>query len=80
VSARRGIFIRVEAPRTPATPELAKKLEEVCPVEIYMARNGAVQIVEERISTSACSADCLDASPPGAVTVVKLYDGGAALE
>jgi hypothetical protein len=23
---------------------------------------------------------CLDAAPPGAVRVIKLYDGGAALE
>jgi NAD-dependent dihydropyrimidine dehydrogenase PreA subunit len=76
-----GIFIDVElgeAARTDA--ELAKKLEEACPVDIYAARDGGTEIVRENLDECVLCKLCLDASPPGAVRVIKLYDGGAELE
>jgi NAD-dependent dihydropyrimidine dehydrogenase PreA subunit len=76
-----GTFIDVElsdAAREDA--ELAKKLEEACPVDIFKAANGHVEIVRENLDECVLCKLCLDASPPGAVRVVKLYDGGGALE
>ncbi len=39
-----------------------------------------MQIVEENLDECVLCGLCLDAAPPGAVRVVKLYDGGALLE
>jgi NAD-dependent dihydropyrimidine dehydrogenase PreA subunit len=75
-----GIFIRVEvddAARGDA--ELARKLEEACPVDIFAASDGRVEIVEENLDECVLCELCLDAAPPGAVRVVKRYDEDAAL-
>jgi NAD-dependent dihydropyrimidine dehydrogenase PreA subunit len=76
-----GVFIRVEVDEAArADGELARKLEEACPVDIYAATETGVAIVERNLDECVLCELCLDAAPPGAVRVVKLYDGGAALE
>ena len=81
MSERHGIFIRVDVDESVrGDPELAVKLEEACPVDIFAAANGGVEIVEENLDECVLCRLCLDAAPPGAVRVVKLYDGEAALE
>jgi NAD-dependent dihydropyrimidine dehydrogenase PreA subunit len=57
-------------------PALAAKLEEVCPVDIYAARNGHLEIVESNLDECVLCRLCLDATPPGTVKVHKLYDEG----
>jgi NAD-dependent dihydropyrimidine dehydrogenase PreA subunit len=76
-----GVFIQVEvADDVRSDAELARRLEEACPVDIFAADGGALRIVEENLDECVLCELCLDAAPPGAVRVVKLYDGGAALE
>ena len=76
-----GVFIRVEvADSARSDAELARRLEEACPVDIFAATAGGVRIVDENLDECVLCELCLDAAPPGAVRVVKLYDGGAALE
>jgi NAD-dependent dihydropyrimidine dehydrogenase PreA subunit len=76
-----GLFIDVEvADGVRGDVELAKKLEEVCPVDIYAAADGGVEIREGQLDECVLCELCLDAAPPGAVRVIKLYDNGAALE
>jgi NAD-dependent dihydropyrimidine dehydrogenase PreA subunit len=71
-----GIFIDVQLSADAASDaELAKKLEEVCPVDIFAAGGSGVEIVEENLDECVLCRLCLDASPPGAVKVLKLYDG-----
>jgi NAD-dependent dihydropyrimidine dehydrogenase PreA subunit len=60
--------------------ELAKRLKEACPVDIFAASEGRVEIVDENLDECVLCELCLDASPPGSVRVVKRYDGDAALE
>jgi len=75
-----GIFIDVEvADEVRGDAELAKKLEEACPVDIFKA-SGGVEVVEENLDECILCGLCIEAAPPGGVRVVKLYDGGAALE
>jgi NAD-dependent dihydropyrimidine dehydrogenase PreA subunit len=70
-----GYFIDVEvSDEARNDPELAKKLEEVCPVDIFKA-NGRVEIVEENLDECVLCELCVQAAPPAAVRVVKLYDG-----
>lgn len=76
-----GIFIRVEVEESArGDVELARKLEEACPVDIFVAGDGRVEIVDENLDECVLCELCLDAAPPGAVRVVKRYDGDAALE
>ena len=76
-----GIFIAVEVDdQAAADPELAARLSEACPVDIFARRDGnGLQIVEENLDECVLCRLCLDASPPGAVKVIKLYDDGAVL-
>jgi NAD-dependent dihydropyrimidine dehydrogenase PreA subunit len=78
---RDGTFIGVEVDASVAgDAELARKLEEACPVDIYAASDGGVEIVDDNLDECVLCGLCLDASPPGTVKVLKLYDGGAVLE
>jgi NAD-dependent dihydropyrimidine dehydrogenase PreA subunit len=75
-----AVFIGVEVDDSVSGDgELAKRLEEACPVDIYAAGEGGVRIVEENLDECVLCGLCLDTSPPGAVKVIKLYDGGALL-
>jgi len=81
MSAPGGVFIRVDvAEDARGDAELAKRLEEACPVDIFAALDGGVEVVEENLDECVLCRLCLHASPPGAVRVVKLYDDGAELE
>jgi NAD-dependent dihydropyrimidine dehydrogenase PreA subunit len=71
-----GVFINVEVDESIAgDPDLAKKLEEVCPVDIFAASDEGVAVVDENLDECVLCGLCLDATPDGAVTVTKLYDG-----
>jgi NAD-dependent dihydropyrimidine dehydrogenase PreA subunit len=81
VSDRHGIFIRVDVEESVrGDAALAKRLEEACPVDIFAASGAGVTVVDENLDECVLCKLCLDASPLGAVRVVKLYDGEAALE
>ena len=53
--------------------ELAAKLTEVCPVDIYADNGGKLGIVEGNIDECILCAMCLKAAPQGTVKVHKLY-------
>ncbi len=54
---------------------LAAKLQEACPVDIYAATSGGVEIVHDNVDECILCGLCIDASPPGTVRVHKLYSG-----
>jgi NAD-dependent dihydropyrimidine dehydrogenase PreA subunit len=73
-----GLFIDVEVDSgVRGDAELAKKLEEVCPVDIYRATESGVEIVERQLDECVLCELCLEAAPAGTVKVLKLYDGTA---
>jgi NAD-dependent dihydropyrimidine dehydrogenase PreA subunit len=76
-----GLFIAVEVDdQAAADTVLAKKLTEACPVDIYaQASDGTLELVEQNLDECVLCRLCLDASPDGAVKIVKLYDDGATL-
>jgi NAD-dependent dihydropyrimidine dehydrogenase PreA subunit len=76
-----ALFIDVEVDDAVAhDPELARKLTEVCPVDIFAQNeDGTLRIVEENLDECVLCELCLNATPAGAVKVIKLYDGGAVL-
>ena len=71
-----GLFISVEVdPALAGDPALAAKLEEVCPVDIFRGTPTGVEIVEENLDECVLCELSINASPAGAVRVIKLYSG-----
>jgi NAD-dependent dihydropyrimidine dehydrogenase PreA subunit len=64
-----------------ADAELARKLTEACPVDIFaQASDGTLELKQSNLDECVLCRLCLDATPDGAVKVMKLYDGGAILD
>ena len=76
-----GMFIAVEVDDAAAADtDLARRLTEACPVDIFaQADNGTLELVERNLDECVLCRLCLDASPDGAVKVIKLYDNDAVL-
>jgi NAD-dependent dihydropyrimidine dehydrogenase PreA subunit len=53
--------------------ELAARLAEVCPVDIFADEGGRVAIVEKNLDECILCEMCIKAAPPGTVKVHKLY-------
>jgi NAD-dependent dihydropyrimidine dehydrogenase PreA subunit len=72
-----AMFIRVDVdPKVASDAALAKKLTEVCPVNIFkQGGGGALEIVEENLDECTLCDLCIQACPAGTVKVVKLYEG-----
>jgi len=76
-----GMFIAVEVDDAAAADtDLARRLTEACPVDIYAQQDdGTLELVERNLDECVLCRLCLDASPDGAVKVIKLYDNDAVL-
>ncbi len=71
-----GTFIDVTVSDSVASdPELARKLADVCPVDIFATGPDGLQIVERNLDECVLCELCINAAPAGAVTVHKLYSG-----
>ncbi len=71
-----ALFIGVEVDESVAGDgALASKLAEVCPVDIFAAVDGRVEIVEDNLDECVLCQLCINAAPAGTVKVVKLYSG-----
>jgi len=77
-----ALFIAVDVARELANdPASARKLAEVCPVDIFkVASSGALELVEKNLDECTLCELCLAVGKPGQVTIRKLYDDGARLE
>ena len=76
-------FIAVEIDDDAATDtELARRLTEACPVDIFAEGPSGVELVERNLDECVLCRLCLDAvdsHPARPVRIVKLYDDGALL-
>jgi NAD-dependent dihydropyrimidine dehydrogenase PreA subunit len=70
------MFIAVEVDDAVAKDAaLAKKLVEVCPVNIFAQQDdGTVAIVAKNLDECVLCDLCVRAAPAGAVKIVKLYE------
>jgi len=71
-----GMFIDVRVDAAVAKDAaIAKKLVEVCPVNIFAQRDdGALRVVEENLDECVLCDLCVRAAPEGSVQIVKLYE------
>jgi ferredoxin-like protein FixX len=83
-----ALFIAVEVDEEAAADtELARKLTEACPVDIFAQQpDGSLEIVEQNLDECVLCRLCLDAAGQtagtagsDAVKVIKLYDNDAVL-
>jgi NAD-dependent dihydropyrimidine dehydrogenase PreA subunit len=75
--SQNATFIGIEVDdAVAADPELAAKLTEVCPVDIYAQNeDGTLRIVEDNLDECVLCELCINATPAGTVKVLKLYSG-----
>ena len=71
-----GMFIDVQVDAAVARDAaLAKKLTEVCPVNIFeQAKDGTLRIVDDNLDECTLCDLCVQAAPKATVRVIKLYD------
>jgi NAD-dependent dihydropyrimidine dehydrogenase PreA subunit len=71
-----GMFIDVEVDaQVAADSALAKKLTEVCPVNIFaQEKDGKLRIVDDNLDECVLCELCIKAAPTGTVRVKKLYE------
>lgn len=75
MSEKHGIFIDVEVDGSIAgDAELAAKLAEVCPVDIFASGTDRVTVVPENLDECVLCNLCVDAAPAGTIKIVKLYE------
>jgi NAD-dependent dihydropyrimidine dehydrogenase PreA subunit len=69
-----GLFIDVKvAPEIAKDAEIAAKLAEVCPVNIFKASEAGVEVVEKELDECVLCDLCLEVAP-GKVEIIKLYE------
>ena len=71
-----SMFIRLEVDAEAAADrELAKKLVDVCPVNIFdLDGEGKARVVEEYEDECVLCDLCVQAAPAGQIRVIKLYE------
>ena len=70
-----GLFIDVQvADSARGDAELARRLEEACPVDIFADAEGRVEVVEDNLDECVLCELCIGIAPAGTVRVKKLYD------
>jgi len=67
------IDVRVDA-AIRSDADLAKKLEEVCPVSIFVAEPSGVRVDESNLDECVLCDLCIQAAPKGKIEIVKLYE------
>ena len=76
-----GIFIAVEVDDAAAADaELARRLTEACPVDIFaQSGSGSLELAEGNLDECVLCRLCLDAAGDNVVKIIKLYDDSAVL-
>jgi NAD-dependent dihydropyrimidine dehydrogenase PreA subunit len=70
-----GLFIDVEVDDSIRDDaDLARRLEEACPVDIYANADGRVEVVEDNLDECVLCELCTRTAPAGTLRVKKLYD------
>lgn len=70
-----GLFIDIQVEPSVATDrELAQKLAEACPVDIFEAGEAGLHVVEANLDECVLCDLCLAVVPEGSVRVLKLYE------
>ena len=73
-----GLFIDVAVDESIVDDaELAQKLEDACPVDIYANDGGRVSVVDENLDECVLCELCVKTAPAGSLRVRKRYDGTA---
>lgn len=70
-----SIFIDVKlSDEVAGDAELAAKLEEVCPVDIFRNDDGRAEVVEENLDECVLCNLCVEAVSGDGVEIIKLYE------
>ncbi len=68
-----GIFINIMLDDAKLTPELARTLVPLCPVEIFALEGDRLVVRPDQVDECTLCELCLHAAPTGAITITKSY-------
>lgn len=75
ISEGQNVFIDVKVDDSIAGDvEIARKLDDACPVDIFHATENGVEIVTKNLDECVLCYLCVEAAPEGTVDVIKLYE------
>lgn len=75
IPAGQNVFINVTVDDSIAgDAEIARKLDDACPVDIFHATENGVEIVKKNLDECVLCYLCVEAAPEGTVDVIKLYE------
>ena len=66
-----GVFIEVTVEKVAS--EVGQQLLQLCPVNIFKLEDGQLVVVPENEDECTLCELCLDAAPPNAIRIKKLY-------
>lgn len=71
-----SMFIQIELdPEVASQAEVARKLVEICPVDIFAQNDDqSVMIVEDNLDECTLCDLCIEACPAGTIRIIKLYE------
>lgn len=70
-----GVFIKIEFDEPKASDvDLAKRLEEICTVDIFKATGNGTEIQAQNLDECVLCYLCTDAVADGSMRIIKLYE------
>ena len=68
-----GVFIDITLDQDGAAPELRDAIARVCPVDIFVVRDGRLAVDGEEEDECTLCTLCLKLAPPGMIRIRKRY-------
>lgn len=68
-----GIFIEISLDNSKLTPATARRVAQLCPVDIFSLVDGHLNVHPDQEDECTLCELCLDAAPAGVITIYKTY-------
>lgn len=70
-----GVFIEIALDASRLKQDQARRLTAACPVDIYALEAGQLVVRPDQVDECTLCELCLELAPPGAIKILKLYNG-----
>lgn len=70
---REGVFIKITVDKNQVTPDVARSLVSICPVDIFGVDDERLSVKPDQVDECTLCELCLAMAPAGALVIHKLY-------